>query len=77
MKKNLQRTGRGGVSHRGRGGPSPSGASPSGSYQGGASKKTCSNCGYQHDRQSCPAHGKTCRICEKLITLLACADLKR
>lgn len=27
---------------------------------------TCSRCGYQHQRRSCPAYGKTCKKCKKL-----------
>ena len=28
--------------------------------------KDCSRCGYQHDKEKCPAQGKRCKICQKL-----------
>ena len=28
--------------------------------------KDCSRCGYQHDKEKCPAQGKICKKCQKL-----------
>ena len=29
-------------------------------------RKDCSRCGYQHDKEKCPAQGKRCKKCQKL-----------